>query len=48
MLRKSKEALRVGSVVSVKASMSLGSPGTAAEMSLVGPRAERSSERRRG
>ena len=37
-----------GMVVLVKASMSLGRPGTAAEMSLLGPRAERISARRRG
>ena len=48
MLKKSREALMAGMVVGVKASMSLGKPGTAAEMSLWGPRAERISERSKG
>ena len=48
MLKKSRDALMAGVVVLVKASMSLGRPGTAAEMSLVGPKAERISESSNG
>ena len=47
-LKKSREALIWGMVACVNASISLGRPGTAAEMSLSGPRADRISERRRG
>ncbi len=48
MLKKSREALIDGMVVLVNASMSRGRPGTAAEMVLEGPSAERISERRSG
>ena len=48
MLKKSRDAEIVGMVVGVKAIMSRGSPGTAAEMSFWGPRAERISERSTG
>lgn len=48
MLRKSREPLISGSVSRVNASMSRRRPGTAAERSLVGPRAERIAERRCG
>ena len=48
ILKKSRDALMAGRVVLVKASMSRGRPGTAAEMSLVGPKAERISERSNG
>ncbi len=48
MLRKSREALMAGMVEAVNASISLGRPGTAADMMGLGPRAERISERRAG
>ena len=48
MLKKSRDAEIAGRVVGVKASMSRGSPGTAAEMSFWGPRAERISESSKG
>ena len=48
MLRKSRDAEIDGMVVRVKASMSRGRPGTAAEMRVWGPRAERISERSKG
>jgi hypothetical protein len=41
MLKKSKEALILGMVSLVKASMSRRRPGTAAEMIFSAPRAER-------
>lgn len=48
MLRKSTEAEISGIVEEVKASISRGRPGTAADMSLFGPKASRISERREG
>ena len=48
MFQKSRLSEIWGTVVDVKAIMSRGRPGTAAEMSFEGPRDERSSERRRG
>lgn len=48
MLRKSKDALIRGTVSLVKASMSLRSPGTAADISFWGPRAERISDKSNG
>ena len=48
MLRKSTGVSISGMVVGVKARRSLGMPGTAAEMTFEGPRAERRVERRRG
>ena len=47
-LKKFRDALIAGTVVLVKASMSLGRPGTAAEMSFLGPKAERIAERSSG
>lgn len=47
-LKKSRDALIAGIVVLVKASISLGRPGTAAEISLIGPRAERISASNNG
>ena len=48
MLRKSILPMICGIVVGVKARRSLGMPGTAAEITFEGPRAERMEERRRG
>ena len=48
MLKKSKLALIAGVLVFVNASMSRSSPGTAAEMSFSGPRAERIDESSNG
>ena len=48
ILRKSMEAFMLAIVEGVKASMSRGRPGTAAEMSFVAPRAERIQERSLG
>lgn len=45
ILRKSREAFMLVMVEGVNAIMSWGRPGTAAEMSFVGPRAERMEER---
>lgn len=44
MLKKSTEGLISGIVFLVKAIMSRGRPGTAAEINLSGPRADRISE----
>jgi hypothetical protein len=48
MLRKSTDIIIWGTVVGVKARRSLASPGTAAEMTFEGPRAERIEERSKG
>lgn len=48
MLKKSTDSRMLGSVSGVKASMSRGRPGTAAEIVLSDPRAERSSASRHG
>ena len=48
MLKKSREELMAGMVVSVNASMSLGRPGIAPDIISEGPRAERMDDRRRG
>lgn len=48
IFRKSTEDMMEGILEGVKASMSLCSPGTAAEMSFDGPRAVRRAERRSG
>ena len=44
ILKKSRDASIDGMLGFVKANMSLGSPGTAAEMSFLEPKAERISE----
>ena len=48
MLKKFRGALIAGTVVFVNASISLGSPGTAADMIFRGPSADRISERSNG
>lgn len=48
MLKKSKQALILGTVSLVKANMSRRSPGTAADIIFFGPRADLISERRIG
>ena len=48
MLKNEREALMLDMVAGVKAIISRGRPGTAAEISFVGPKAERIEERSSG